>query len=270
MRVVLRLDPRWARFAPLTSAGVVLAAGVIGVGSQILDGLGAWDQLNVDVAVDEPSREWLFVALLLVVGVAVLVSALAVAGYLMTNWDFTLSHSAADHSWHLRRGLTTTRETSLDDERVSGVSIGEPLGLRLTGGGRLSAIVTGLDRKQQGSSVLVPPAPREVVEGVAGEVLGSHAPVTESAAAARRPRSNPPLDQGADGAAGHHRCRRGRGGLRRLESVGARPGGAAGGRGRRTRRRPRRGRSGTPWSDGTSWSARAASTASARPSRPAR
>ena len=61
VRVVLRLDPRWARFAPLTSAGVVLAAGVIGVGSQILDGLGAWDQLNVDVAVDEPSREWLFV-----------------------------------------------------------------------------------------------------------------------------------------------------------------------------------------------------------------
>jgi len=178
VRVVLRLDPRWARFAPLTSAGVVLAAGVIGVGSQILDGLGAWDQLNVDVAVDEPSREWLLVALLLLAGVAVLVSALAVAGYLMTNWDFTLSHSTADHSWHLRRGLTTTRETSLDDERVSGVSIGEPLGLRLSGGGRLSAIVTGLDRKQQGSSVLVPPAPREVVEGVAGEVLGSHAPVS--------------------------------------------------------------------------------------------
>ena len=175
---MLHLDPRWARFAPLTSAGVVLAAGVIGVGSQILDGLGAWDQLNIDDTLDEPSRAWLLVAPLLLVGVALVVSALAVAGYLMTNWDFTLTHAAADHSWHLRRGLTTTRETSLDDERVSGVSIGEPLGLRLAGGGRLSAIVTGLDRKQQGSSVLVPPAPREVVEGVAGEVLGTHAPVT--------------------------------------------------------------------------------------------
>jgi putative membrane protein len=178
-RVLLRLDPRWARFAPLTSAGVVLAAGVIGVGSQILDGLGAWDRLAVDVAVDEPSRAWLLVVPLLLIGVAVVVSALAVAAYLMTNWDFTLTHGAADHSWHLRRGLTTTRETSLDDERVSGVSIGEPLGLRLAGGGRLSAIVTGLDRKQQGSSVLVPPAPRYVVEGVAGEVLGNHAAVTE-------------------------------------------------------------------------------------------
>jgi putative membrane protein len=178
VRVVLRLDPRWARFAPLTSAGVVLAAGVVGLGSQILDGLGAWDQLHVDAALDEPSRAWLLGVPLLLVAVALVVSALAVAGYLMTNWDFTLTHSAVDHSWHLRRGLTTTRETSLDDERVSGVSIGEPLGLRLAGGGRLSAIVTGLDRKQQGSSVLVPPAPREVVEGVAGEVLGTHGPVT--------------------------------------------------------------------------------------------
>jgi putative membrane protein len=60
---------------------------------------------------------------------------------------------------------------------VSGVSIGEPLGLRLAGGARLSAIVTGLDRKQQGSSVLVPPAPRAEVDRVAVEVLGRRDPV---------------------------------------------------------------------------------------------
>src|SRR5262249_20604904 len=60
---------------------------------------------------------------------------------------------------------------------VSGVSIGEPLGLRLAGGARLSAIVTGLDRKQQGSSVLVPPAPRREVDRVAMEVLGVSGPV---------------------------------------------------------------------------------------------
>ena len=175
---------------------------------------------------------------LLLVGVAVLVSALAVAGYLMTNWDFTLTHAAADHSWHLRRGLTTTRETSLDDERVSGVSIGEPLGLRLAGGGRLSAIVTGLDRKQQGSSVLVPPAPREVVEGVAGEVLGSHAPVTEPLQP-HGPRARTrrwtralmlPLAVTALVVAGVV--------FGELDPVGAGPGGAAGGRGGRTRRRP--------------------------------
>ena len=38
--------------------------------------------------------------------------------------------------------------------------------------------MTGLDRRQSGSSMLVPPAPQSVVAGVAGEVLGTHEPVT--------------------------------------------------------------------------------------------
>ena len=118
------------------------------------------------------------VALLAIPVLIAAMSVLAVAGYLVSNWGFTLTHAARDGSWHLRRGLFTTRETSLDDERVSGVSIGEPIGLRLARGGRLSAIVTGLDRRQSGSSMLVPPAPQPVVAGVAGQVLGTHEPVT--------------------------------------------------------------------------------------------
>ena len=114
------------------------------------------------------------------------------------TWSRTSASSSAtpsqDGSWHLRRGLFTTRETSLDDARVSGVSIGEPLSLRLAGGARLSAIVTGLGRKQPGSSVLVPPAPRAEVDRVAAEVLGSGGPVYGAAADARTPRRTPTLD----------------------------------------------------------------------------
>jgi putative membrane protein len=177
-RVVLRLDPSWARFAPLTSAGVVLAAGVVGVGSQVLDELGFFDNPTLDVDLEQPSAAWWLLVPLALLGIVVVVSTLAVAGYLLNNWNFTLSHAATDRSWHLTRGLLTTRETSIDDERLSGVSIGEPLGLRLAGGGRLSAIVTGLDNDQRGSSMLVPPAPVSVVHGVAGEVLGTHVPIT--------------------------------------------------------------------------------------------
>ncbi len=57
------------------------------------------------------------------------------------------------------------------------MSVCEPLALRIAGGGRLSAIVTGLDRKQQGSGLLVPPAPRPVVLRVARDVLGTSGPV---------------------------------------------------------------------------------------------
>ncbi|MCW2793089.1 MAG: rane-flanked domain [Nocardioides sp.] len=177
-RVVLRFDPAWIRFAPLTSSGLVISAAVFGAVSQILNTVGWYEHHDVRDLTDPVAgtSPWVAVPLGLVVLLGV-VAALSVAGYLVTNWGFTVTHTRADGSWHLRRGLFTTRETSLDDERVSGVSIAEPLGLRLAGGGRLSAIVTGLDRKQQGSSVLVPPAPREVVLRTAREVLGVAGPV---------------------------------------------------------------------------------------------
>jgi putative membrane protein len=44
-------------------------------------------------------------------------------------------------------------------------------------GGRLSAIVTGLDRSESGSSALLPPTPRRLVERVAAEVVGTPEPV---------------------------------------------------------------------------------------------
>jgi putative membrane protein len=176
VRVVLRLDPTWVRFAPLTSSGMVVAAAVLGVGSQVLDGVGG-RRFDLEATFTGFDGSW-WLALTAVPVLLVLVSALAVAGYLVANWGFTLTHAPREGSWHLRRGLFTTRETSLDGERLSGVSIGEPIGLRLARGGRLSAIVTGLDRSQSGSSMLVPPAPAAVVADVAGEVLGTREPVT--------------------------------------------------------------------------------------------
>ena len=176
-RVVLTLDPSWVRFAPLTSAGVVIAGAALGLLAQ---GVRTFEWAPT---IDEHDVERLGVTVLVLGGLAtvvVVLCLLAVVGYLVTNFGFVLSHAADDGTWHLRRGLFTTRETSLDDARVSGVSIGEPLSLRLARGARLSAIVTGLSKKQQGSSVLVPPAPRSEVDRVAAEVLRGAGPVTTS------------------------------------------------------------------------------------------
>ncbi|WP_151083176.1 PH domain-containing protein [Nocardioides cynanchi] len=181
-RVVLRLDPSWVRFAPLTTSGLVIAGAALGFVTQAMHTL----QISPRVNTDQVARAGL--ALLIVggvVGVLVVLCVLSIVGYVVTNFGFVLSHvptgalptSRRDGSWHLRRGLFTTRETSLDDARVSGVTVGEPIGLRLAGGGRLSAIVTGLGKKQAGSSLLVPPAPRTEVDRVAVEVLGVPGPV---------------------------------------------------------------------------------------------
>jgi putative membrane protein len=174
-RVLLTLDPAWVRFAPLTSSGIVIAGAALGLLAQSLH------TLEFAPSIDLSRVARLGLALILVVGVLgflVTICLLAVVGYVLTNFGFQLSHTGGDGAWHLRRGLFTTRETTLDDARVSGVSIGEPLGLRLAGGARLTAIVTGLDRKQKGSAVLVPPAPRDEVNRVAEAVLGRRAPVT--------------------------------------------------------------------------------------------
>ncbi|WP_244929716.1 PH domain-containing protein [Nocardioides sp. W7] len=173
----LRFDPRWARFAPLTSTGVVIGAGVLGVAAQGWNVLGGPVVVDVDDLADGAARASVWAAVpILAAAVLVTMSALAVGGYLVTCWGLTLRHTG--RSWHLSRGLVTTRETTIDDSRLAGVTLGEPVGLRLAGGSRLSAIVTGVDRGERGSALLVPPAPYAVVADVAARVLGTAGPIS--------------------------------------------------------------------------------------------
>ncbi len=95
----------------------------------------------------------------------------SVLGYLITNWNFTLSRDARGRSFHVRRGLLTSTETSLERERVRGLEVIEPLGLRLVGAARLAAIVTGVSGSESSRSQLVPPAPRGVIDATGAEVL---------------------------------------------------------------------------------------------------
>jgi len=177
---VLVFDPTWVRFAPLTSTGLVITAGVLGLASQAVNTFGGFGRLHPErwAADAETWSVWVAIPLALV-GLAVVVSALSIGGYVVNNWGFLLTHTGPGRggAWHLRRGLLTTRETTLDDERVLGVSVGEPLGLRLAGGGRVWAIVTGLDQGASGSALLVPPAPRAVVHRAAGAVLRTPGPL---------------------------------------------------------------------------------------------
>lgn len=179
--VVVAFEPSWLRFAPLTGSGVVTAAAAVGLGAQFLEIVGFWDSFEPE---DYESFTGPTVPLAVLVPVGILValvvtSALAVGGYLVTNWAFRVTRRppGPGGDWHLTRGLFTTRETTLDDDRVAGVTLTEAIGVRAAGGARLSAIVTGLDRSERGSSTLVPPAPRATVERTARAVLGVDAPV---------------------------------------------------------------------------------------------
>ncbi len=182
---LVRFDLSWLRYAPFTGSGLVVAAAVFGALAQILSTFGAWDSLD-RAALSLASGLASVIALVLLVGV---VAVLAMVGYLVTNWDFRVTRS--DGAWHVGRGLLTTRETSIDEERVAGITLAEPLLLRAAHGRALSAIVTGVDSAQGGRAALVPPAPARLASYVAAVVLGTEAPLVAAlrphgAAAVRR------------------------------------------------------------------------------------
>ncbi len=116
----------------------------------------------------------------------------SVLGYLVSNWGFTLARDRRGRSFHVRRGLFTSRETSLEVERVRGLELSQPLGLRLVGAARLGAVVTGVSKKESGTTQLVPPAPQYVVDTTGAALIGGaeslHLPLTQHGPRARRRR----------------------------------------------------------------------------------
>ena len=178
---IVRLDPRWIWYAPATLSGVVTGLAVIGLAWRVLNEaqLNPADIGVVSTTLDhlETTPIWLDV---LQVGVAVLllVTALSVAGYLLTFWAFRLSRHHGG-TLHVTRGLLTTRATSIEERRLRGTERTEPLLLRAVGGARLSAIATGLRAGRgatRGGEVLLPPAPRRIAADVEAAVLRSSAP----------------------------------------------------------------------------------------------
>src|SRR5439155_26278935 len=101
-------------------------------------------------------------------------------GYLLAFWNFRLTRHPSG-TLHVRRGLITTRSTTIEERRLRGVEISEPLLLRSVRGARVLAIATGLRvgrGAERGGSLLLPPAPHTEAVRVAALVLGSDAAFT--------------------------------------------------------------------------------------------
>ena len=182
---VARLRASWLRYAPFTASGLVAVAAIVGTAFRVAGDLGVdladWSALHT--AGDE------FTTVPLWVGVTVLTLAvLAVAGlgslalYLEGWWDYRLTREA-DDTLRLRRGLLTTRSLSLEQARIRGAEVTEPLALRLVGGARCAAVTTGLDEKSSGRGALSPPAPVAEAHRVAAAALRLADPADGTAAA---------------------------------------------------------------------------------------
>ena len=172
-----RLDSSWVRFAPFTLSGVVSVGVVLGFL------LNVANEAHFDPKNWGPARHLAdrlghapvaltALALLLLALVAVVVAS--TVGYALAFWDFRLTRHPGG-TLHVTRGLITTRATTIEERRLHGTEVSEPLLLRMVAGARLIAIATGLRvgrGAERGGSLLVPPAPRAEVLRVAAEVIG--------------------------------------------------------------------------------------------------
>ena len=162
--VVTRLNPSWLRYAPFTLSGALTGLAIVGFGWRVLDQT-RFDLRRVGAVRSagdylRATRPWVDVVEV-AVAVVGLVSLLSVIGYLLAFWNFTLSRHQGG-TVHVSRGLITARATSIEERRLLGVELSEPLLLRAVGGARVLAVATGLRigrGAERGGTLLVPPCP---------------------------------------------------------------------------------------------------------------
>jgi putative membrane protein len=177
-----RLDSTWVRFAPFTLSGLVAVGAVAGFLAN------ATNEANIHPSDFGPLRaivDWLegaplAVAIVVVAAIAVAVVAVAsTVGYVLAFWDFRLTRNPRG-TLHVTRGLLTTRATTIEERRLHGVELSEPLLLRAVRGARCLAIATGLRvgrGAERGGSLLLPPAPLDEAERVAAAIVGDPKPL---------------------------------------------------------------------------------------------
>lgn len=179
-RVLLTWNPSWVRFAPFNPSNMVIVLVLAGFLFRIVNDLHLNPGSNPEI---HDALDWLrglvlpLAVLLATVAVLALAAVLAMAGYLLAFYGFRLTADEVGHTWHVTRGLLTTRSTSLDTRRIRGVTINQPVPLRWVGGARLSAITTGLharhdaDRSRGDADLLAPPCPLPTVLALASDVI---------------------------------------------------------------------------------------------------
>ena len=177
------LRPAWIGYGPFTLSGVVTLGLLAGFLSQIVN------EAHVDPGrfglsrdlVDQLARAPLWVAIVeVVVAAMVVVAAASTIGYVLAFWRFRLTRHSGG-TLQVTRGLVTIRATTIEERRLRGVEVSEPLLLRAVGGARCIAIATGLRvgrGAERGGTLLLPPAPRSEALRVAAAVMRSGEPVT--------------------------------------------------------------------------------------------
>ena len=176
-RVLAEFSWTWLRFAPFDLTRLAVVAAALGVISQAVgDDLipqSFWEGF------DDQAAGLLKLGLTLFIIGAALASVIAwvlvaMIGFVVQWWGLRLT--SRDDTLNLTHGLLDTRSISVEEKRVRGVEVSEPLLLRPVKGAELSTLATGVG--SGGSTRILPHAPTAMVRTVGEQVLGVPGPLS--------------------------------------------------------------------------------------------
>ncbi|WP_370948191.1 PH domain-containing protein [Amycolatopsis sp. cg5] len=181
---IAKLDWGWIRYVPASFLAPTLGLAAVGVVFKVADwfkaggGVVRW---AIDLFGDLP----LVVSILILAALVWLFGVIGAVGLFVEMWwNFRLEREPGG-TLRVHRGLFTTRSISIEEKRLRGVEVVEPIGNRLSGAARVDAIATGMrkadDDDKTDYHTLLPAAPLALANEVAATVLDEPVSPTVSA-----------------------------------------------------------------------------------------
>ncbi|MFC6152644.1 PH domain-containing protein [Nocardioides yefusunii] len=175
-RVLATIDWTWLRFAPFDLTRMAVVAAVVGFAFQILSEnvipASVLDSLD-DQAARAAEAGAVLLVVSIVVGVVLAWLLLSVVGYVVQWWGLHLTSDRGTLT--LSHGLLNTRSISVEEKRIRGVELQEPLLLRPVKGANLFTLATGVG--SEGTTRVLPQAPTGVARRIGGEILTAADPM---------------------------------------------------------------------------------------------
>ncbi|MFI5559420.1 PH domain-containing protein [Amycolatopsis japonica] len=186
------LDRSWIRYAPMSFLTPALGLAAGGGLMQVSEWAGLQKGL-IDWVIGLFRGIPLVVAILILLAIAMLVGLIGALGlWVEMWWNYRLDREAGG-TLRVRRGLFTTRSISIEERRMRGIDLVEPLGNRISGAARVDAIATGMrqsdDKDKTDYHTLLPAAPVATANRVAAAVLREPVSPTEAVRLTGHPRA---------------------------------------------------------------------------------
>ncbi|KMO76740.1 Bacterial membrane flanked domain protein [Mycolicibacterium chlorophenolicum] len=168
-QVLARWHPSWLRYSPLSVTGLAMIAAAFGVVAQT-GVLAALRDSRVARFGEGAALVLGAIGTAVTAGLVVLIAAVVVSvtRSLLTYANLELRRDG--DVLHLSHGLLRVREHTFDMRRLRGGTVREPVLVRLFGGARLDAVMTGVGGGGEASQLL-PPCPRATAEAVLARLI---------------------------------------------------------------------------------------------------